>query len=195
VFKSINGGDGWSPSSTGLPARDVVALAVHPDAPAIVFAGTYGGGVYRSIDGGASWSPMNDQPPNPLIRTLAIDAGSATLYSGTDGAGVFSIAAPARFPLTVTTTGHGFGTVVSIPEGIDCGSACTGQFAAGATVMLTATPATGVVKEWIGCDTDTGPGRASTCTVAIVAARSVSVRVVGAPQMPPGRAKHLLLRP
>jgi hypothetical protein len=132
--------------------RDIVALAVHPD---------------------------------------AIDAGSSTLYAGTDGAGVFSIAAPARFPLTVTTTGHGVGTIVSIPEGIDCGSACTGQFAAGATVMLTATPAAGVVKDWTGCDSDTGPGRTSTCTVAIVAARSVSVRVVGAPQMPPGRAQHL----
>jgi photosystem II stability/assembly factor-like uncharacterized protein len=191
VFKSINGGDGWSPSSTGLPARDVVALAVHPDAPAIVFAGTYGGGVFKSTDGAASWSPMNEQPPNLLIRALAIDAGSSTLYAGTDGAGAFSIAAPGRFPLTVSTTEHGFGTIVSIPEGIDCGSACTGQFAAGATVMLTATPAAGVVKGWTGCDSDTGPGRTSTCTVAIVAARSVSVRVVGAPQMPPGRAKHL----
>ena len=200
VFKSTNGAESWSPSSgspssAGLPTHDIVALAVHPDAPAIVFAGTYGGGIFRSGDGGASWSPMNDQPPNLLIRALAIDTGSATLYAGTDGAGVFSIAAPARFPLTVTETGHGVGTIVSIPEGIDCGSACTGQFAAGATVMLTATLAAGVVKEWTGCDSDTGPGRTSTCTVAIVAARSVSVRVVGAPQMPPGREKHLLLRP
>lgn len=191
VFKSTNGGESWSPSSTGLPMRYVVALAVHPDAPSIVFAGTYGAGVFKSIDGGANWSPMNDQPPNLLVRALAIDAGSATLYAGTDGAGIFAIAAPAQFPITVTTTGHGLGTIVSIPEGIDCGSTCTGHFAAGSTVMLTATPAAGVVKEWTGCDSDTGPGKASTCTVAIVAARSVSVRVVGAPQMPPGRAKHL----
>jgi photosystem II stability/assembly factor-like uncharacterized protein len=190
VFKSTDGGQSWSPASTGLPTQGVGALAVHPAAPSIVFAGTYGGGSFKSIDGGANWSPMNDQPPNLLIRALAIDAGSATLYAGTDGAGVFAIAAPARFPLTVTTTGHGLGTIVSIPEAIDCGPTCTGQFVAGSTVLLTATPAAGVVKEWTGCHSDTGPGRTSTCTVAIVAARSVSVRVVGAPQMPPGREKH-----
>ena len=193
VFKSINGGDGWSSSSTGLPARDVVALAVHPDAPSIVFAGTYGGGVFRSIDGGANWSPMDDQPPNLLIRALAIAAGSSTLYAGTDGGGVFTIGVPAQFPLTMTKTGQGVGTVVSSPQGIDCRSDCTeqfAQFAAGTTVTLTATPVAGIVKAWTGCDSDTGRGRTSTCTVTIGAARTVTVNMVGPPIEPPGRDRH-----
>jgi photosystem II stability/assembly factor-like uncharacterized protein len=193
VFKSINGGESWSLSSTGLPTYNVVALAVHPEAPSIVFAGTYGGGVFRSTDGGASWSPMNDQPPNLLVRALAIDARSSTLYAGTDGGGVFTIGVPAQFPLTVTKTGHGVGTVVSSPQGIDCGSDCTeqfAQFAAGATVTLTATPAAGIVTGWTGCDSDTGRGRTSTCTVTIGAARTVTVNMVGPPIEPPGRDKH-----
>jgi photosystem II stability/assembly factor-like uncharacterized protein len=190
VFKSTNGGESWSPSSTGLPTRVVVALATHPDAPSIVFAGTFGGGVFKSADGGASWSPMNDQPPNLLIRALTIDPASDTLYAGTDGAGVFTIGVPAQFPLTVMTTGHGFGTIVSSPQGIDCGSVCTGQFPAGATVTLTATPAAGVVKGWTGCDSDTGQGRTSTCTVTIEGARTVTANVVGPPIVPPGRDGH-----
>jgi hypothetical protein len=190
VYKSINGGESWSLASTGLPGNTVVALAVHPNAPSIVFAGTYGGGVFRSSDGGASWSPMSDQPPNLLVRALAIDAGSSTLYAGTDGGGVFTIGVPAQFPLTVTKTGHGVGTVVSSPQGIDCGSHCTELFATGTTVTLTATPAAGIVKGWTGCDSDTGAGRISTCTVTIDAARTVAVNMVGPPIEPPGRDAH-----
>jgi len=190
VFKSTNDGVSWSLSSSGLPTFNVVTLAVHPDAPSIVFAGTYGGGVFRSIDGGASWSPMSDQPPNLLVRALAIDVGSSTLYAGTDGGGVFTIGVPAQFPLTVTKTGQGVGTVVSSPQGISCGSDCTeqvAQFAAGTTVTLTATPVAGIVKGWTGCDSDTGQGRTSSCTVTIGAARTVTVNMVGPPIEPPGR--------
>jgi photosystem II stability/assembly factor-like uncharacterized protein len=190
VFKSTNGGESWASSSAGLATHDIVALAVHPAAPSIVFAGTYGGGVFTSRDGGASWSPMNQQPPNLLIRALTIDAGSSTLYAGTDGAGVFTIAAPAMFPLSVTTTGHGLGTIVSSPHGIDCGSACTGQFAVGTTVTLTATTAAGRIKGWTGCDSDSGPGRTSSCRVTIDVARTVTVTVVGPPIVPPGRDVH-----
>jgi photosystem II stability/assembly factor-like uncharacterized protein len=190
LFKSTDGGASWSPSSAGLPARDVLALAVNPAAPSIVFAGTYGEGVFKSVDGGASWSPMNDQLPNLLVRALTMDASSSTLYAGTDGAGVFTIAAPADFPLTVTTTGHGIGTIVSSPQGIDCGTDCTEQFAAGATVTLIATPAAGKVTGWNGCDSDTGRGRTSTCTVTIEGARTVTVNVVGPPIVPPGHVRH-----
>jgi photosystem II stability/assembly factor-like uncharacterized protein len=185
VFKSTDGGASWSPSSNGLPARDILALAANPAAPSIVFAGTYGGGVFKSVDGGASWSPINDQLPNLFVRALAIDASSAALYAGTDGAGVFTTAAPTEFLLSVTTKGRGLGTIVSSPQGIECGSACTGQFAAGTTVTLTATAVAGVIKDWKGCDSDSGPGTTSSCTVTIDAARRVSVRM--AAHMPPGR--------
>ena len=189
VFKSTDGGASWSPSSNGLPARDVLALAVNPAAPSIVFAGTYDGGVFKSVDGGASWSPIDDQLPNLFVRALAIDASASTLDAGTDGAGVFTIATSSPstdFPLSVTTTGNGLAAIVSSPQGIDCGSACTGQFAAGTVVTLTATSA-GKIKEWTGCDSTSGSGRTSSCTVTIDAARSVSLRVVGGGQKPPGR--------
>ena len=184
VFKSTDGGASWSQSSNGLPARDVLALAVNPAAPSIVFAGTYGAGVFMSVDGGANWSPMNDQLATLFVRALAFDASSSTIYAGTDGAGVFTIATSIpsiEFPLSVTSTGSGLATVVSSPQGINCGSACTGQFAEGTIVTLTATSA-GQIKEWTGCDSTSGSGRTSSCTVTIDAARSVSLRVVGGGQ-------------
>ena len=187
VFKSTDGAGSWSPSGNGLPARAVLALAVDPAAPSIVYAGTYGAGVFKSTDGGANWTPMNDQLPTLLVRALAIDASASTLYTGTDGAGVFTIATSTPsidFPLSVTSTGSGLATVVSSPQGINCGSACTGQFAEGTIVTLTATSA-GHIKEWTGCDSTSGSGRTSSCTVTIDAARSVSLRVVGGGQKPP----------
>ena len=49
----------------------------------------------------------------------------------------------AIYTLIVTKTGTGSGTVTSSPAGINCGFDCTGLYAQGTTVTLTATPAAG----------------------------------------------------
>lgn len=75
--------------------------------------------------------------------------------------------------LTVSTSRFRGGTVTSSPSGIDCGSDCSEWFAMGTVVTLTATPERGVVARWNGCDSDSGPGVTSTCTVTMTASRSV----------------------
>src|SRR6266496_317571 len=74
IWRSPDGGETWTrvrPSR--YPENDVRALAVHPRAPHIVYAGT-DSGVYRSADRGARWerldSPLNacTRGPWPLIR-------------------------------------------------------------------------------------------------------------------------------
>jgi hypothetical protein len=66
------------------------------------------------------------------------------------------------YPLTVTTTGAGAGTVESFPGGIDCGATCSASFAAGSKVFLEANP-TGETyfAGWSGACT----GTSSSCTV------------------------------
>src|SRR5262249_45192117 len=66
VFKSTDGGASWSPRNSGLPCdgclglecqscdASVLALAVDPVRPTIVYAGTYGG-IFKSTDGGDGW--------------------------------------------------------------------------------------------------------------------------------------------
>jgi C1A family cysteine protease len=67
------------------------------------------------------------------------------------------------YPLSVSMSGTGTGRITSIPSGIDCGSTCTGKFASGAQVTLTATPDAGsTFVGWGGSCTGTGP-----CTVSI----------------------------
>ncbi len=75
-----------------------------------------------------------------------------------------------NYALTVSKTGAGTGTVGSVPAGINCGATCSANYASGASVTLTATPATGSsFAGWSGACTGTG-----TCIVSMTAARSVT---------------------
>jgi photosystem II stability/assembly factor-like uncharacterized protein len=97
VFKSVNGGATWRPSSAGLLAATqrerehglaegyVSALAIDPQSPEIIYAGTYGG-VFKSTNGGGSWRVVN---PRVFAEAVAIDPQTPqTVYVG-DGRGVF----------------------------------------------------------------------------------------------------------
>ncbi|WP_295638149.1 hypothetical protein [uncultured Methylibium sp.] len=83
---------------------------------------------------------------------------------------------PQRVELLVGVSGSG--SVRSQPAGIDCGSACRASFDAGSSVTLTTTPAVGqVFTGWDGACA----GTASTCTLAMNAARTTTARFQAAP--------------
>ena len=97
VFKSTDGGAHWTASDEGITAIFVTALAVDPQTPTTVYAGTSGfdvWGVFKSVDGGIHWNPSNAGfPPahgiSSTVTTLVVVPQSpATLYAGTT-VGVF----------------------------------------------------------------------------------------------------------
>lgn len=65
--------DGWTTSA--LYGADVRSLAIHPDQPDLVLAGTSGGHVYRSDDGGSRWLQTTLSPPfvGWVVSTLKFD--------------------------------------------------------------------------------------------------------------------------
>lgn len=87
IYKSVNEGSIWN---LMLPANDIKNLAIDPDNPDIIYAGTLYQGVYRSIDGGKQWNTVkNGLPAYEPINVLEIDpAHSNTIYIGTRS-GVF----------------------------------------------------------------------------------------------------------
>lgn len=80
VFRSTDGDASWAPSSIGLPASAIRALAVNPRAGSTVFAST-DGGVFRSTDSGSSWESTDLAVP---AWCLVFDASpSPILFAGT----------------------------------------------------------------------------------------------------------------
>ncbi len=78
----------------------------------------------------------------------------------------------AFFPLTVTDTGAGVGSVASTPSGIVCGPNCAASFADSTSVTLTPTPIAGAVfAGWGGACSGTG-----VCTVSMSSRRSVTAQ-------------------
>ena len=77
---------------------------------------------------------------------------------------------PQQNTLTVTKRGTGSGTVMSSPEGINCGSDCSETYNAGASITLTASPGTNsTFPGWSdGCS---GTG---TCTVTMEVAKAIT---------------------
>ncbi len=78
------------PQWVGPYGGSVVALEADPHNPNIVYAGTFGAGVYKSTDGGMHWFPARDGLTNLIINSLAVDSlNPTTLYAGTYRSGVF----------------------------------------------------------------------------------------------------------
>jgi probable HAF family extracellular repeat protein len=89
--------------------------------------------------------------------------GSATLPQG------FTITAN-DYPVSVSLTGTGAGTVASNHSGIVCPGTCSAQFSANSTVTLTATPdADSTFSNWSGACTGNG-----ICQVTLDAAKNVT---------------------
>ncbi|WP_242344348.1 InlB B-repeat-containing protein [Anaeromyxobacter terrae] len=98
-----------------------------------------------------------------------------------DVTGIFEATpAPAEVTLTIERTGDGQGAVTSDPAGVACqAAACSGTFASGTRVTLTATPdADSRFEGWDGG----GCSGTGTCEVVLTAATTVSARFAkGAP--------------
>jgi hypothetical protein len=93
-----------------------------------------------------------------------------TMTAATTVTATFNVQAPQTFPLNVSKSGAGSGTVTSSPAGISCGADCSESYDSGTVVTLTAAPAGGsTFAGWSGACSGTG-----SCQVTMTAARSVS---------------------
>jgi hypothetical protein len=91
VAQSNAGLDQWTTNGPD-DAGPLLSLAVDPNIPAIVYAGTGHAGmligtVFKSTNGGGNWAPANTGLPDVFVRALAIDPqATSTIYVGTSGA-------------------------------------------------------------------------------------------------------------
>ncbi len=85
VFRSSDGGVSWTPSNGTSLLYYVQTLAIDPQTPATLYAGTIGGTVYKSTDSGGTWTAAV-LPSYPTVNTIVVDPTTpANLYAGSSG--------------------------------------------------------------------------------------------------------------
>ena len=95
LIRTNNAGQSWTLLGDGLPVAEngtsplLASIALDPNNPSVVYAGTGGGGlgqgqgVYKSTDGGASFSASNRGMLDYQITALAVDPHqSQVVYAG-----------------------------------------------------------------------------------------------------------------
>jgi photosystem II stability/assembly factor-like uncharacterized protein len=90
IFRRAVGDDRWEALTKGLPDRtEVRAIAVHPDDPRIVYAGTQDG-PYRSHDRGERWEKLAFPDPAMVVWSIAFHPRDPRIvYAGTAPTAVY----------------------------------------------------------------------------------------------------------
>ena len=108
IFLSTDGGLLWREI---LPTIwSVRSIAIHPVRRSILYASTYGSGIYKSFNGGASWNTINLGLVSTKVRNVAIHpANPETLFAATSiGGGVhFSFNGGLTWTQVADTTASG----------------------------------------------------------------------------------------
>jgi List-Bact-rpt repeat protein len=145
-----------APTGINCPA---VCVAQFPDNANVVVTATPATGSAASFSANCVAANPQTTPPSCTVPIVASDVTVTVTFSPSSG-----------LALTVTEGGTGTGTVTSAPAGISCPSTCTGNFASGTAVVLTATPTNGSTFAGWGAGPCEGTG---TCTVTITQATTV----------------------
>ncbi|MEW6009222.1 MAG: hypothetical protein AB1629_06280 [Candidatus Omnitrophota bacterium] len=86
VFKSDNAGLKWQKTAMSLR---VSSLEANPMISGVIYAGTYGNGLYKTVDGGASWAELMTGLEGAKFRDIKIDPVSPnTIYATTMNNGI-----------------------------------------------------------------------------------------------------------
>ena len=90
VWKSSNGGTTFKPVFDKESAQSIGALAIDPQAPKTIWAGTgeawtrnsvsIGNGIYKSTDGGDSWTNLGLQNSERIAKIIVDPKSSDTVY-------------------------------------------------------------------------------------------------------------------
>lgn len=155
--------------STSVNAIDVTSITRNGSDIVVTFLATQGA-IYR-LERKLNLTDTTWQRISGVNDLTAPENGSASLTDpGAASLGKAFYRVTNQFPLAVTKSGVGTGSVTSSPAGIDCGADCNENYPPGSVVTLTATPSIeSRFNAWGGACAGSGA-----CVVTMDAATSVS---------------------
>lgn len=80
--------------TANLPKARVITIAANPFESGVLYAGTYGAGVFRGVrdaNGNWKWKAINNGMPQAAVVTKLRVAADGTVYAGTYGRGLFAL--------------------------------------------------------------------------------------------------------
>lgn len=95
VWKTENGGTGWTPLFDEQPTQNIGSIAIQQTNPSVIWVGTgegnprnsvnIGEGIYKSLDGGKTWKRMGLENTRNIHRILIDPNNPNTIYAGAIG--------------------------------------------------------------------------------------------------------------
>jgi len=90
VSKSTTSGAAWSDLNTGLGEANILALAIDPQDPDVLYAGSQWTGAFITTTGGTAWNPINTGLYNQEVRDVYVPPlEPGTVYVTTAKTAVF----------------------------------------------------------------------------------------------------------
>ena len=150
-----------------------LATGTYTDVQSVTLTSSEAATIWYTLDGS---DPTTSATRTPYNGPIAITANATLAYYAIDTAGnagtiqtqTYTID---RYTLKIIKYGKGLGTVTSDLSGINCGSACSATYAAGATVTLTAVAGTNA--SFIGWKGGDCSGTGTSCTVTMDKTKAV----------------------
>lgn len=89
LFKSIDGGDTWTPLTVGLTVGLVSSLTMDPADHRRLYAATRGQGLFTSRDGGDTWAPAGSGVLEKDLAAVAVSASPSVVYAAGQNLGFY----------------------------------------------------------------------------------------------------------
>lgn len=141
VFKSLDGGNQWEESGTGLPASNfwIYGLVVSPSNPAELWLAT-SQGAYRSLDAGGTWTLTSSGITPARLQSLTLNPAEPSTLLGGDYLAIYR----------TTNSGDTWTKVHAFPAGSNSSVKALAMAPSAPSVVYAGTSDSGVLKSTDG---------------------------------------------
>ena len=89
VWRSIDGGQSWTPLNDNFANMNVYSVAIDPQVATTYYFGSINGVIFKSIDSGSTWNPITSIGNSSVNKILIDSTNSDVIYAAASYAGIY----------------------------------------------------------------------------------------------------------